>query len=353
MLDIENRLKEKMEAFLAEVRPYPHFSKIQDMMAQAQEKIGYHFQDISYLMLAFCRTKVDLAIGKHNKTYKNDTLAQLGDAVLDLIVIEEGMAQGLQKGKIDQQRQALLNNLSFHSETDERNFGQYCYHETHFYDDAPEEKKVAVSSHDSVIEAITGAIYLDGGMEAARKWFVKISATDKNDQPTVQIRKWQLADAADLAKLLSNQKVQDRLRDGLPYPYTEEDGQDYIMAMLDADENDTFAFAVVLNEKVIGNVAAFRGNNIHNKTAELGYYLAEECWGQGRMTEAVNLLCDHIFKTTDIMRIYAEPFADNIGSCRVLEKAGFQCEGILRSNAVKNGRIMDMKMYAKVRQTDI
>ena len=56
-----------------------------------------------------------------------------------------------------------------------------------------------------------------------------------------KIRKWNLADAADLAMVLSNRKVQDNLRDGLPYPYTEQDGVDYISAMLSADENETFA----------------------------------------------------------------------------------------------------------------
>jgi len=59
------------------------------------------------------------------------------------------------------------------------------------------------------------------------------------------IRKWRLSDAKDLAAAVSNIKVQDNLRDGLPYPYTEKDGVDYISLMLAADENKTFAFAVV------------------------------------------------------------------------------------------------------------
>lgn len=162
----------------------------------------------------------------------------------------------------------------------------------------------------------------------------------------VQIRKWELSDAKDLAAALSNKKILDNLRDGLPYPYTEQDGRDYISAMLASDENDTFAFAITADGKVIGSIGAFRQANIHNKTAELGYYIAEECWGKGIMTEAVKQLCDYVFTHTDIIRIYAEPFAYNIGSCRVLEKAGFQYEGTLRSNAVKNGKVLDMKMYA-------
>lgn len=166
----------------------------------------------------------------------------------------------------------------------------------------------------------------------------------------VQIRKWELADAADLATALSNKKILDNLRDGLPYPYTEQNGREYITTMLAADENDTFAFAVTADGKVIGSIGAFRQTNVHNKTAELGYYIAEEYWSKGIMTEAVKQLCDYVFTHTDIIRIYAEPFAYNVGSCRVLEKAGFQCEGILRSNAVKNGKVLDMKIYSRLRE---
>ena len=162
----------------------------------------------------------------------------------------------------------------------------------------------------------------------------------------VQIRKWELADAKDLAAALSNKKVQDNLRDGLPYPYTEEDGRGFISAMLTADKNDTFAFAITADDKVIGSIGAFRQTNIHGRAAELGYYIAEEYWGKGIMTEAVKQLCEYMFSHTDVIRIYAEPFAHNIGSQRVLEKAGFQYEGTLRSNAVKNGKVLDMKMYA-------
>lgn len=167
-----------------------------------------------------------------------------------------------------------------------------------------------------------------------------------------KIRRWELTDAGALATALSNKKIQNNLRDGLPYPYTEQDGKKFISTVLAANENDTFAFAITVNEKVIGSIGALRQTNIHNKTAELGYYIAEEYWGKGIMTEAVKQLCDYMFSHTDIIRIYAEPFAYNIGSCRVLEKAGFQHEGTLRSNALKNGRVLDMKMYSKLK-TDL
>lgn len=168
----------------------------------------------------------------------------------------------------------------------------------------------------------------------------------------IKIRKWRLSDAKDLAAALSNRNILNNLRDGLPYPYTENDAADYIHAMLSVDENDTFAYAITMDNKAIGSIGAFRQGNIHRQTAELGYYLAEDYWGQGIMTDAIRQLCTMIFEDTDILRIYAEPFSYNIGSRRALEKAGFQYEGLMRRNAVKNGKVVDMTLYSLTRSVE-
>lgn len=168
----------------------------------------------------------------------------------------------------------------------------------------------------------------------------------EEQQMTCKIRKWALTDAKALAAALSNPNVQRNLRDGLPYPYTEQDGADFISAMLAEDENETFSFAITADDQAIGSIGVFRQGNIHRQTAELGYYIAEPYWGKGMMTEAVTQICGYVFSHSDILRIYAEPFAENKASCRVLEKSGFQYEGTLRANAVKNGRILDMRMYS-------
>ena len=166
----------------------------------------------------------------------------------------------------------------------------------------------------------------------------------------VRLRAWTLADAPALAKLINNKKVQDNLRDGLPFPYGEEDAKVFLSAMLASDPDQNMAFAIEADGELIGSISATRCANIHFRTAELGYYLGEPYWGRGFATEAVRQICDYIYRNTDIIRIFAEPFAYNTASCRVLEKAGFQLEGLLRSNAVKNGRILDMKMYARIRE---
>lgn len=166
------------------------------------------------------------------------------------------------------------------------------------------------------------------------------------------LKKWDLSDAKDLVKILSDKRILDNLRDGIPYPYTLQDGKEFITSILQANENNTFAFAITIDNKVIGSITVFRQENIHNKTGELGYYLAREYWGKGIMTKVVNQICEYVFDNSDIIRIYAEPFAYNLASCRVLEKSGFHYEGTLRKNAIKNGKILDMKMYSRLKDDE-
>lgn len=165
-----------------------------------------------------------------------------------------------------------------------------------------------------------------------------------------RIRPWMPEDKTDLAAMLNNPNILNNLRDGIPYPYTLEDAEEYIASMRSADPTKTFAFAITANGQVVGSIGGFRGENIHARTAEMGYYIGEPYWGRGIATSAVQQICKYLFEHTDILRIFAEPFAQNIGSCRVLEKAGFRLEGILRKNAVKNGIVRDMKLYALVRE---
>ena len=95
-----------------------------------------------------------------------------------------------------------------------------------------------------------------------------------------ELRKWRLSDAKELAAALNSKRILNNLRDGLPFPYTEQDAAEYITAIRSADENDTFAYAIAAENHGIGSIGAFRQGNIHRQTAELGYYLAEEYWGQ-------------------------------------------------------------------------
>lgn len=162
-----------------------------------------------------------------------------------------------------------------------------------------------------------------------------------------KIREWRLTDAQLLALALNNERVQANLRDGIPLPYTVQDAEAYINRVLDDD--NAYMFAITVDDLAIGSIGAIRKENIHSRTAEMGYYIGEPHWGRGLMTSAVKQVCDLIFATTDIVRIFAVPFSYNEASCRVLEKAGFVREGVMRKNAYKRGQFLDTILYARVK----
>ena len=166
---------------------------------------------------------------------------------------------------------------------------------------------------------------------------------------SVGIRSWRIEDSYSLSKALSNKNIQDHLRDGLPLPYTVKDAESFISSMLSANRDKVFSWAITVDDVAVGSMGVFRKDNVHRLTAEMGYYISEDYWSKGIMTEAVKLASQFIFDNTDIVRISAEPFAHNEASCRVLEKAGFSYEGTLRNNAIKNGQLVDMKVYAIIR----
>lgn len=171
----------------------------------------------------------------------------------------------------------------------------------------------------------------------------------RGDYNMKHLRQWRTDDAADLASTISNKKVQDNLRDGFPDPYTRADAAAFITSVLDAPSGSQYVWAIQRDGKAVGSLGLHRMDNIHRLTAELGYYIDEQYWGKGIVAEAVREACDFAFRDTDIVRIFAEPFSRNVASCRVLEKVGFTHECTLRSNAIKNGEIIDMEMYALVK----
>ncbi len=161
-----------------------------------------------------------------------------------------------------------------------------------------------------------------------------------------KLRKWEPGDISDVAHYANNNKIAANLRDVFPYPYTFEDARGYVTACAENTEERQLCRAIVVDGHVVGSVGIFCGTDVYRKSAELGYWLAEDFWGRGIMSAAVTQLCREAFAAFDIVRIYAEPFAHNKGSRRVLEKAGFTLEGIMRQGVYKNGHVADYCMYA-------
>src|SRR5215472_3063161 len=160
------------------------------------------------------------------------------------------------------------------------------------------------------------------------------------------IRPWRLDDAESLVRHANNRKVWIALRDLFPHPYTIEDAHAFLKSV---SSEPVTLFCVEANEAAVGEIGIRIGADVHRQTAELGYWLGEEFWGRGIMTEAVAAFTDFCFKKFQLRRIYAEPFANNPASARVLEKASFVFEGRLMNNVLKDGKLLDSLLYARTK----
>ena len=159
------------------------------------------------------------------------------------------------------------------------------------------------------------------------------------------IRPWRLEDAESLAKHANNRKVWLALRDCFPHPYTIADAHKFLQRTI--KEEPATHFCIDVATKAIGGIGIRLGSDVHRNTAELGYWLGEKFWGRGIMTEAIAAFKDFCFNNFQLRRLYAEPFANNPASARVLDKTGFVFEGRLKNNVTKDGKLLDSVLYAK------
>jgi ribosomal-protein-alanine N-acetyltransferase len=84
------------------------------------------------------------------------------------------------------------------------------------------------------------------------------------------------------------------------------------------------------------------------QSGQIGYWMGERHAGKGFMSEAIALVASYAFDTLRLHRIEAACIPDNARSIRVLEKAGFRREGLLRSYLRINGSWQDHYLYALI-----
>lgn len=167
----------------------------------------------------------------------------------------------------------------------------------------------------------------------------------------LRLRHLRRDDAAAVTRLVSDRRVWLNLRDVVPHPYTQQHGRDFVDRQVSSDDPD--AVAIVLDGELVGLVGAHPMVDVHRYVAEVGYWLGVPYWGQGIATRALRAVVDHVFATTELLRLEAHVFSSNPASARVVQKAGFTLEGVLRASVVKDGRVLDRMMWAKLRPGDL
>ncbi|MBS7565943.1 GNAT family N-acetyltransferase [Mucilaginibacter sp. Bleaf8] len=158
------------------------------------------------------------------------------------------------------------------------------------------------------------------------------------------LREWYLEDAISLQQQANNPNVAACLLDRFPHPYTLSDAVGWLNTKI--KQNPMVNFAIDVDGSAVGGIGLEMRQDVYRKTPLLGYWLGEDYWSRGIMPKAIRLITEYAFAQLDIICIQACILSKNPRSMRVLEKAGYQKQGILQRSVIKHEQIYDEHVYA-------
>jgi ribosomal-protein-alanine N-acetyltransferase len=158
-------------------------------------------------------------------------------------------------------------------------------------------------------------------------------------------------DKENLIKFLSDKEIYNNtLR--LPFPYTSKDADWWFRYVNETRKKSGLLlnFAIRKGDKqLIGGISYHMKYGLTSHKDEIGYWLARDYWNQGIMSRVVKSFCQYGFDTLHLLRIEATVFEHNLSSSRVLEKCGFEYEGTLKNYYLKDGKLINVKLYAIIK----
>ena len=164
----------------------------------------------------------------------------------------------------------------------------------------------------------------------------------------IELKKWSFEDKEFLIKMC-NTIDRNYLSDRMPDPYTDESAEWWLNMVEENDEKNGVFREIVVDGKIAGAVSVEQKEDVYRKDSEIGYYLLQEVYSKGIMTEAVRQICEIAFEKLDIVRITGMVYESNIASKKVLERNNFLLEGVMKQAVIKNNNIYDLCIYGKVR----
>jgi RimJ/RimL family protein N-acetyltransferase len=159
----------------------------------------------------------------------------------------------------------------------------------------------------------------------------------QNDQ--VELRTIEPEDADFLQELINDPEVWQSLAAAEPKNQPTE--REWIDSL---DESDGADFLVCVDGEPVGSIGLKPPNPVWG-TAEIGYMITPEEWGNGYATAAVELVSEYAFEHRRLDKVHATVYESNPASARVLDKAGFTKEGELRKEAFTGGERVDVYRY--------
>lgn len=152
----------------------------------------------------------------------------------------------------------------------------------------------------------------------------------------VQLRKLRPSDAEAIFQKVNDSEVV-RWTTRIPHPYPEDGAGQFIGKSLEQwEQGSAYVYAItLLGSDELAGVISLGNVFLKHGCAELGFWLEKACWGKGLMTDAAQLILQVAFEDLGLYRVYASTFEANLASRKVLEKAGFQLEGVMREAVVR------------------
>ena len=137
------------------------------------------------------------------------------------------------------------------------------------------------------------------------------------------LRTWKITDAEALYTQAHNLIIGKRC--GWPAHKSVEESREIIQNVL----RRPHSFALCLSDNtLIGSIGLLlQGESrlsVGKNEAEIGYWLGEDFWGKGYVTEAALRVLQYAFDELHLTQLWASAYKENIASQRVLEKCGFR-----------------------------
>jgi ribosomal-protein-alanine N-acetyltransferase len=163
----------------------------------------------------------------------------------------------------------------------------------------------------------------------------------------IALREYTDSDLERLVHLANNENVSRYLVYTFPYPYTTADAEWWIAT--GSKQNGAITRVIEYKGLFVGSVGITPQSGWREHLGEIGYWVGEDYWGKGIATAALRQMTEYGFKSRNFLKLFAPVLAPNVASMKVLEKCGYQLEGILKGEVQKGGIYFDTHRFARHR----
>ncbi|PCJ67479.1 MAG: GNAT family N-acetyltransferase [Bacteroidetes bacterium] len=159
-----------------------------------------------------------------------------------------------------------------------------------------------------------------------------------------KLRPWRKDDLDSLVKHANNANIARNITDRFPHPYTLEAGEQFIELTTSPENLDRFR-VIEVDGEFAGGIGIHPHDDIFRLNAEIAYWLTEPLWNKGIITKAIQEMIHYGFTHFGVTRIFGTVLGSNLGSQRVLEKAGFTLENKISDSIIKYEKVEDCLIY--------